>query len=217
MRLVELAARTIRRRRGCGFSLVELLVVIGIIALLIGILLPTLSRARESANRTKCLSNLRTIGQAMLLYSNAHRDRLPNMNPPLTTGDYDATNEVLVALNRDYVRAAVTFHCPSDIDAAPESIDTADYVLPNSARVSYEFYSPFWEPEYGPKLSKLHDAPLAWDLNVGSEDMRLVNHGLSGGNVVHADGHAAWQPASDWDAPNWPNPATKYYRSSATP
>lgn len=69
-----------RRNSRRAFTLVELLVVIGIIALLISILMPALGRVRDQANRIKCMSNLRTIMQGIVMYSAENKQALPYTN-----------------------------------------------------------------------------------------------------------------------------------------
>jgi hypothetical protein len=197
--------------------------VIGIIALLIAILLPALSRAREQANRTACLSNLRSLGQAMYLYSNAHRDRLPN-SAPMTTWDYTLGGRALCELASTYAHPKV-FHCPADADPEPTDITTVDYdLVETSAHVSYEFFPIWWPGKEGPLLTRLKgQAPLAWDLDGGeSKPSPLQNHATKGGNILIADGHAEWRNRGDWTNPgggpnpttrdgNWPVPAAEFY------
>jgi prepilin-type N-terminal cleavage/methylation domain-containing protein len=71
-----------------GFTLIELLVVVAIIALLIAILLPSLGKARELANRSYCAANLRGIIQSMVVYSAENNDQYPCVTPPAAVNTY---------------------------------------------------------------------------------------------------------------------------------
>jgi prepilin-type N-terminal cleavage/methylation domain-containing protein len=194
-----------------GFTLVELLVVIGIIALLIAMLLPALASAREQSHRTACLSNLRSLGQSMYLYCHSYRDRLPNSAP---TGVWDDTlgGRALLELAANFTQPEI-FHCPSDSDPIPTAITTCEYGVENSARVSYEFFAIWWPGKDGPILSRMRgQAPLAWDMDGGEKNPSpYQNHRLKGGNILISDGHAEWRNARDWVSGNWPAPASDIY------
>src|SRR5436305_9661539 len=70
-------ATTISRRSHGGFTLVELLIVIGIIALLVSMLVPMLARSNEMARRVTCLSNLRQVNACFHFYAQANHDQVP--------------------------------------------------------------------------------------------------------------------------------------------
>jgi prepilin-type N-terminal cleavage/methylation domain-containing protein/prepilin-type processing-associated H-X9-DG protein len=123
--------RSESREKFLGFTLVELLVVIGIIGLLISLLMPALSRARAQANSVKCMSNLRQISQALVLYTiNNHGYVVPSYNLPALPGSTSnvtgSPNQPLDGwpsiLTRDhYVPAGdrstnTVFYCPDTQD-----------------------------------------------------------------------------------------------------
>jgi len=103
--------------RCCGFSLVELLVTISIIALLIGLLLPALNRAREASRLTGCLSNLRQIGIAMENYLATNHEAMPVGDPlyPEWFRGYSFAGRMVrkdSKLRRGYIKAPPPYERP---------------------------------------------------------------------------------------------------------
>lgn len=101
-----------RRPTRRGFSLIELLVVVAIIALLIGLALPAIGSARRAAARTSCKASLRGVGVGFRMYLNTSNDVLPecpNM-PSLGPPDEPPITEAL----EPYLDDARAFKCPSD-------------------------------------------------------------------------------------------------------
>src|SRR5688500_4905484 len=109
------AARPRRYGRRHAFSLVELLVVVGIIAILIGILLPVVTKARVAAQRVACRAQLADINRLFQMYLNDSRSRLPRVNtlPSLAPPLNDAPS--IVQLLEPYTKTATAvWRCPSD-------------------------------------------------------------------------------------------------------
>jgi prepilin-type N-terminal cleavage/methylation domain-containing protein/prepilin-type processing-associated H-X9-DG protein len=216
-----------------AFTLVELLVVTGVIAVLIGMLLPTLGRAREAANRTACLSNLRQVHQAFQLYSLASRDQVPvgyrTASKQFNSMIYSTTaggRWVLFGLLYDgsFLREPRVLYCPSE-NNAKFAFDTSDNPFPApglaptkniqsgyGARPQQEIPDdlanppPALRPFAMPKLNRFRSRAILADLTAART--RVITRHRTGINVLFGDGSARWVDLKRFDqAPaQWPEP-----------
>jgi len=111
-----------KKRR--GFTLIELLVVISIIALLIAILLPSLAKAKELANRTACEANIRSILQSMTIYAQSNQSTFPCVVGPIAASAYCNSANGYPAVGETSLAGAVTSAWYAT--AAPDALSTAN-------------------------------------------------------------------------------------------
>ena len=218
--------------QGRGFTLVELLVVIGIIAVLVALLFPMLNRSREHSRRAVCLSNLRQLGLAFNLYANAFREQIPlgeMKGITASAGEYqwnyniyfvDATRafstQMGVLLQSNFLDAPRTFYCPSETNAqwmfqTPENPFPVKVPTPSPigthTRIGYGT-RPGWSWVVDGRWPK----PMARISKMKSQAIAadlvcapayVLNRHKDGINVLYGDGSAHWVQRVFFRNPTW--------------
>ena len=196
-----------------GFTLIELLVVIAIIGILAGILLPVLSRARESARKTQCMSNVKQIGMGLIMYANENSETFPSST---------ASNPAMASLNLlydTYISDNKVFNCTSDttVTAATNagmSVSTSGGTEAfTSTQCSYGYDRAHTQADDA-DVALAADRPPA----TPSATASTANHNSRGQNVVYVDGHVEFvnSPLAGWYSSDGTTRDNIYTSGSAT-
>lgn len=201
-----------------GFTLIELLVVIAIIAILAAILFPVFARARESARKTSCASNLRQLGLASHMYSSDYDELLPCEYYPCNNS---LSRLRLVRQILPYVKNTQIFYCPSAPVMGLADIVSSDANF-TAGNLGYYYYSFDQVPNtINPRGGTNYYTWLAWAFlpnSMGQNYPRVMTEQWDGDywlwsdvfcqptgkkihessfgsiNVCYLDGHVKFQP-----------------------
>lgn len=209
------------RTNAGGFTLVEILIVVGILALLAGLIFPVFSRARDSARTANCASNLKQIGLAFKLYVGDNR----GFHPPAIVvyrPDCGWAEQIY-----PYAKSTAIFSCPSDefgefrVGCPPTTIDAplpkwdGSYSLNflparktfNEARIRNPSATILFCDGRGGmnSFSSEEDNTFSNGVPISPRDFsNLGNRHNYGSNVAYADGHVKWRSYEDlFDVKQW--------------
>ncbi len=211
-----------------GFTIIELLVVISIIALLIGILLPAISKARDSARVTQSQSNIRQISQTLQIYASEHNGRqFTAINDQMSyyggfSGYQDATGIRHPSVLLGYAKENTTWHIGGDsqwvypVTSFQDSSPNGMYRISNIGVLSQYMNGRFFDPVYwAPKdrgalesVSQWFDTPGGYVENAVTGGFKFPSYSLSPAAMVHPrvlagdnENPDPWELSAGWRSP----------------